>query len=651
MNGDQHRDGTSQKSSESSGKLLASRYRLTAVLGQGGMGTVWRAADEFLGRDVAVKELRFAAGVDEDERHRLVARTLTEAKAIARIRHTGAVTVYDVVEEDGRPWIVMELVESRSLSEVIRTDGVLPPQRAAEVALELLGVLAEAHRVGILHRDVKPSNVLVGHDGRVVLTDFGIARVEGDPSVTSTGMLVGAPSYISPERARGGVPGPPADLWSLGATLYAMVEGVPPYDKGSALSTLTAVITEPVPPLSGDQLLQPVVSGLLRKDPAQRLDASTTRTMLRGVIGEYERRARATAQLGATAEVPTRAVPAPARTRVLQPVVERPGERDGSAPSASSASSASSAGSPSSAPWGTSAAYTPASPAAGVGGAGGAGSGGSAGSAAFGGSAGAAPGASGLAPAAPAPGGRSAGPGVPAAYNASEVFGRSRRRVLIVAAIVVAAVLLVTATVAALTDSGGGNGGGKGGGGKGGTSQDGTTSSARAGAPAGQTVGGGATQPGAGGSQAPTADYHRVAGPGGSSLEIPTSWRETAQSATKATYTGPAGTLVVEFTSHPVKAGALKAWQDEEPGVAAGLTDYHLVKLAQVAGWHGWDAADWEWTFRSGSGERHALNRGFVVDPSHAYAIYWTAPESSWQSGRSAELLARFFSSFQSAGG
>ncbi|WP_152648393.1 serine/threonine-protein kinase, partial [Streptacidiphilus anmyonensis] len=323
MNGDQHRDETPQ---ESSGKLLASRYRLTAVLGQGGMGTVWRAADEFLGREVAVKELRFAGGVDEDERHRLVARTLTEAKAIARIRHNGAVTVYDVVEEDGRPWIVMELIESRSLSEVIRTDGVLPPQRAAEVALELLGVLAEAHRVGILHRDVKPSNVLIGHEGRVVLTDFGIARVEGDPSVTSTGMLVGAPSYISPERARGGVPGPPADLWSLGATLYAMVEGVPPYDKGSALSTLTAVITEPVPPLSGDALLQPVVSGLLRKDPAQRLDAATARTMLLGVIGEYERRARATAQYGVAAEAATQAVPAAERTRV-QPVVEQPTAR------------------------------------------------------------------------------------------------------------------------------------------------------------------------------------------------------------------------------------------------------------------------------------------------------------------------------------
>ena len=267
-------------------RLLAGRYRLVSVLGRGGMGTVWRATDEVLGRAVAVKELRFATGVDEDERRRLIARTLTEAKAIARVRHTAAITVYDVVEEDDRPWIVMELVESRSLSEVITTDGVLPPKRAAEIGLELLGVLSQAHRSGILHRDVKPSNVLIGHDGRVVLTDFGIARVEGDPSVTSTGMLVGAPSYISPERARGRIPGAPADMWSLGATMYAMVQGYPPYDKGSALSTLTAVMTEDLVPPGNGGPLTPVIAGLLRKDPQERFNEQTTRNLLLRVLTE-----------------------------------------------------------------------------------------------------------------------------------------------------------------------------------------------------------------------------------------------------------------------------------------------------------------------------------------------------------------------------
>ncbi|MCC9709180.1 serine/threonine protein kinase [Streptomyces sp. MNU76] len=266
-------------------RLLAGRYRLGGVLGRGGMGTVWRAMDETLGRTVAVKELRFPSSIDEDEKRRLITRTLREAKAIARIRNNAAVTVFDVVHEDDRPWIVMELVEGKSLAEVIREDGVLEPRRAAEVGLAILDVLRAAHREGILHRDVKPSNVLIDkHDGRVVLTDFGIAQVEGDPSITSTGMLVGAPSYISPERARGHKPGPAADLWSLGGLLYAAVEGVPPYDKGSAIATLTAVMTEPVPQPKRAGALKDVIFGLLTKDPERRLDDAGARAMLNSVI-------------------------------------------------------------------------------------------------------------------------------------------------------------------------------------------------------------------------------------------------------------------------------------------------------------------------------------------------------------------------------
>ncbi|MET8751167.1 protein kinase [Streptomyces sp. NPDC004667] len=266
------------------GRLLARRYRLGAVLGKGGMGTVWRAEDEILGRTVAVKELRFSTGVDEDEKRRLITRTLREAKAIARIRSEGAVTVFDVVDEDGRPWIVMELVEGASLAEFIRENGPLTPRRAAEVGLAVLDVLRAAHGQGILHRDVKPSNVLIAASGRVVLTDFGIAQVEGDPSITSTGMLVGAPSYISPERARGQKPGPPADMWSLGGLLYAAVEGVPPYDKGSALATLTAVMTEPVDPPKNAGPLTEIIYGLLVKDPAGRLDDDAARAMLTAVL-------------------------------------------------------------------------------------------------------------------------------------------------------------------------------------------------------------------------------------------------------------------------------------------------------------------------------------------------------------------------------
>ncbi|MGP3928063.1 serine/threonine-protein kinase [Streptomyces sp. 8N616] len=272
----------------STGRLLAGRYRLGEVLGRGGMGTVWRAVDETLGRTVAIKELRFSSNVDEDEKQRLITRTLREAKAIARVRSSGAVTVYDVVDEDDRPWIVMELIEGKSLAEVVRETGGLTPHRAAEVGLAVLDVLRAAHREGILHRDVKPSNVLISDDGRVVLTDFGIAQVEGDPSVTSTGMLVGAPSYISPERARGHKPGPPADLWSLGGLLYACVEGVPPYDKGSALATLTAVMTEPLDPPKSAGPLEEVIYGLLAKDPAQRLDDAGARALLTDALSAPE---------------------------------------------------------------------------------------------------------------------------------------------------------------------------------------------------------------------------------------------------------------------------------------------------------------------------------------------------------------------------
>ncbi|WP_461028263.1 serine/threonine-protein kinase, partial [Streptomyces sparsus] len=288
-NGDRAVGADAATKGRETGRLLAGRYRLGGVQGRGGMGTVWRAEDEVLGRTVAVKELRFPSDIDEEEKRRLITRTLREAKAIARIRSGSAVTVFDVVDEDDRPWIVMELVEGRSLADVIREDGPLEPRRAAEVGLSILGVLRAAHREGIVHRDVKPSNVLIEEDtGRVVLTDFGIAKVEGDPSVTSTGMLVGAPSYISPERARGQLPGPPADMWSLGGLLYAAVEGHPPYDKGSAIATLTAVMTDPLEPPQNAGGLEEVIYGLLLKDPEKRLDNAGARPLLEAVANAPE---------------------------------------------------------------------------------------------------------------------------------------------------------------------------------------------------------------------------------------------------------------------------------------------------------------------------------------------------------------------------
>jgi tRNA A-37 threonylcarbamoyl transferase component Bud32 len=338
------RAGTSRQDTrqDKSERLLAGRYRLGDVLGRGGMGTVWRAEDETLGRTVAVKELRFPSDIDEEEKRRLITRTLREAKAIARIRDTSAVTVFDVVDEDDRPWIVMELVEGKSLAEVIREDGLLKPRRAAEVGLAVLDVLRSAHQQGILHRDVKPSNVLIAEDGRVVLTDFGIAQVEGDPSITSTGMLVGAPSYISPERARGHKPGPAADMWSLGGLIYASVEGTPPYDKGSAIATLTAVMTEPLEEPKHAGPLRDVIYGLLEKDPEKRLDDAGARAMLSAIVNAPERgEAEPEPPLDATTVVP---LPAQPDRRVGKAGRKGPGFRSGAAASGPAAAAGSGAG-------------------------------------------------------------------------------------------------------------------------------------------------------------------------------------------------------------------------------------------------------------------------------------------------------------------
>ncbi|MFJ4850561.1 MULTISPECIES: serine/threonine-protein kinase [unclassified Streptomyces] len=260
-------------SASGSGSVLAGRYRLGDLIGSGGMGRVWEAQDVVLRRTVAVKELTLGAHLAEEDRALLQTRMQHEARAAARISHPGVVTVHDVVEQDGRPWIVMELVDGRSLEEAIRADGPLAPREAARVGAAVLDALRAAHAAGVLHRDVKPANVLLARDGRVLLSDFGIAVVEGDAAITRTGELVGSVDYLAPERARGDRPGPESDLWSLGATLYAAVEGRSPFRRTSAIGTLQAVVYEEPPEGAGAGPLGPVIAGLLRKEPAARTPA------------------------------------------------------------------------------------------------------------------------------------------------------------------------------------------------------------------------------------------------------------------------------------------------------------------------------------------------------------------------------------------
>lgn len=265
-------------------RVVAGRYRLLGPLGRGGMGIVWRARDEVLGREVAVKEVRAPAGLDAAEVARMYRRLEREAWAAARISHRGVVTVYDVASEDGRPWIVMELVRGLSLAEVLEGEGPMTPQRAAHLGEQVLAALRSAHEAGVLHRDVKPANVLIANDGRVVLSDFGIASLEGSSAITMTGEVVGSPEFLAPERALGREPGPESDLWSLGVMLYKAVEGVSPFRRDTPLSTLHAVVDHELPPPRRAGPLEPVLEGLLRKDPRERLAAAEAVRMLR-IIG------------------------------------------------------------------------------------------------------------------------------------------------------------------------------------------------------------------------------------------------------------------------------------------------------------------------------------------------------------------------------
>ncbi|MBD0671435.1 serine/threonine-protein kinase [Streptomyces sp. CBMA156] len=632
----------------STGRLLAGRYRLNGVLGRGGMGTVWRAEDEMLGRTVAVKELRMNASVDEEEKHRLITRTLREAKATARIRHSSAVTVFDVVDEDDRPWIVMELVESRSLADVVREDGPLAPARAAEIALDVLGVLSAAHALGILHRDVKPSNVLIGEDGRVVLTDFGIASVEGDASVTSTGMLVGAPSYISPERARGQKPGPPADLWSLGGTLYAMVEGRPPYDRGSALATLTAVMTEDLATPANAGSLGPVIEGLLAKDPAERLDASQTRSMLKRVVAEATARAESTTEhavpVETSAEKPGKPAEAEKSAEASEPAGEKPG--DGRKRTAGGL-------------LGTVRVGSRAKDAEPV----------------------AEPAEAESAAAGPEPIRPVTSEWTMGATQAAGADPRTGRRRLAIATVIVV-LLLIAGVVALLQAVGDGDGGSNG------AASQSAGATAPVAADTDPVPSGSATAPPSGPAPAPApepvrttdpaaepdapaqsasvpaapveppaqptpggsvpAGYHEYKDPSGFSVVLPDGLQPTGSDANRRIFKNAAdgSQLRIEWTTSP-GASAVADWQESEPNVRGQVTNYQRLNLSAISYRQWSNAADWEWT--NGTPKTHSLNRGFVTGTpaKYGYSIYWIVPDSEWAA--QAPVRDVVFDSFQPA--
>ncbi|WP_031160069.1 serine/threonine-protein kinase [Streptosporangium roseum] len=299
-------------------RKVAGRYRLLEPIGEGGMGVVWRAHDELLDRVVAVKEVRHR-GIDEAARTEMNRRTIREARTAGRLDHPSVIIVHDVVEEEGRPWIVMQMVRSRSLGEVVRTDGPLPPGRVASVGLQVLGALLAAHAAGVLHRDVKPENVLLADDGRVVLTDFGIASMTQETAITRTGGMVGTPAFLPPERLHGLAATPESDLWSLGATLYAALEGRAPFERATAAATMMAVLHGEPSPMTHTGPLTDAVLGLMAKDPATRMTADQATALLSRAAAGQEAGRRDLAGAAGPAAPPSRPGTAAHPTRPSHP--------------------------------------------------------------------------------------------------------------------------------------------------------------------------------------------------------------------------------------------------------------------------------------------------------------------------------------------
>ena len=583
------------------------------------MGTVWAGRDELLGRAVAVKEVIPPTELTAEQRESMRERTLREARAAARINSSAAVTVYDVVEEDGRPWIVMEQLHARTLAEVIREEGPLPTGRAAQIGVRLLDALDAAHAAGVLHRDVKPGNVMLGEDGRVVLTDFGIASLEGDPSLTATGMLIGSPAYMAPERARGRPASRATDLWSLGATLYTAVEGRSPFERDGQLPTLTAVISEePHPPRFAGPLW-PVLEGLLHKDPDERTDARTARNLLSAAAG------RAFRPVAASAPVPDEdlehtaafAVPMLAEAEAPQPPsappvrAEPPPPVTGSAPPPVTGPADPPVTGPADPPRRRHPAVVPllaflVACVVGVGGFWLANRDGAV---------------------------DTAGIGTPRDEPAPVTTGTPS------ASAATAAVDAQEPDTAAEPTP---------------AEQPEADREPSPPPPAADPSGDGGDGEDAGGQadEADTADvpegFRRYEDSTGFSLAIPQGW-EAGTDNGRRVFREPGGRsyLLVEQTNQP-KDDAAATWEQNEGSTSQRLAGYERIRIEPVQ-FREWDnAADWEFTWEPESGPLHVLNRGFVTSDEQAYALYWSVPAEEWD--ESLDTFDVFAETFEPAG-
>ncbi|WP_406287304.1 protein kinase domain-containing protein [Embleya sp. NBC_00896] len=591
---------------DNEGRLIGGRYLLAEQLGRGGMGAVWRARDEVLGREVAVKEMLPQPGADEADRARLRERAAREARAAARLSHPSVVRVYDVVEEDDRPWIVMELVPSRSLAELIRENGPIPADRVAEIGIAMVDALRTAHAAGILHRDVKPGNVLITPDGRAVLSDFGIAIVEGDSSVTQSGVVLGAPAYIPPERARGLDPTAASDLWSLGATLYAAVEGNSPFERSTPLATLTAIVSEDPAPAKHAGPLDPVLRALLDREPAARPDAAEAESMLRGALREIQAenaRTRVLPTLPAPSAAGSASAPEPRRTEPDSDEIPR-GE-GGDVETVS----------PLVAP-----------------------------------------------PTKPPKPPRERRPGrafpwlpLPAAIAALVVFG-----------VVVGLILFLV--VPNDDDKKAKGASGTSGGPLPQTSPHtpsaSQTSSGVAGElpqpPAGNTP----AQTTPAGTPEQTTPAQQTSAPPNDAAGLPAGWTPYVGSTTKYRLGLPPGWTKAktegtqEFftneertlkfnvdTGDSAQGDPVEDWKNQEPHARGAFPNYARVSI-EKAEYRNYDAAAWQFTYGT-SVKRHVFNLGFATDKNRGYALYMDVPEAVWNDPATQQLLADFKASFQ----
>ncbi|MFI7613012.1 protein kinase [Nonomuraea terrae] len=578
------------------GRRIAGRYQLQEPIGRGGMGIVWRAHDELLDRTVAVKEVRYAAALGE-EVQLLNRRTMREARAAARFEHPNVIVVHDVIEEDDRPWIVMQLVQSQSLGAVIKQDGPLPPKRVAEIGLAMLDALHRAHEAGVLHRDVKPENVLLADDGRVVLTDFGIATLETETQLTVTG-LAGTPAFIAPERLKGLPARRESDLWSLGATLYTAVEGRSPHERGMALATMHAVLTDEPDPMRHAGPLTEVISGLLIKEPVQRLTYEEAQRLLRKALAETS--PAPTAQFAPVQElrVPTQPTkpkrPAKARRPYAPAVDETPTDPDLAVPAAP-----------------------------------------------------------------PETGARipsvTVEPPPPSEPTVGSSRGEPRRAGMIAAAALAVVLVAGVGGYLGLNSAPGDDSGPIGAGSSDTTLSQGSPSASSPQSPSSPSPSASpSTSPSP--SSSPSSSPSATASPSpsptpeetkdplpagwkmykdkkmGFSIGLPKGWDVWTRSGRQVKFKGPGAAsnayVMIEEAAKPGK-DPYKDWQRQEPYLKNNFGGYKKLDIKRVD--YQKAAADWDFTWVTNTGKTRVRNRGFITENGRAYAIYWHTLNSHWK--------------------